>query len=217
MLLRSLQRAAWARVVFVFALAAIGAFAVPAAAGAATKAGHAVAAAKDGDREVVAAAGTEKVGRHKSKRRAAQHHARHRHVVKAKQKSHRRHVTKQRTKRVAKADDGESRSRGRRASGGGNITWRASAGCLNGTLRGVLSDISGRFGHITVNSTCRSREHNARVGGASRSMHLTGDAVDFRVHGNYGGLAGYVRNRVGGFKHYGGGLFHIDTGARRSW
>jgi hypothetical protein len=29
----------------------------------------------------------------------------------------------------------------------------------------------------------------------------------------------YLRSSgmVGGLKHYGGGLFHIDTGARRSW
>jgi hypothetical protein len=30
-------------------------------------------------------------------------------------------------------------------------------------------------------------------------------------------VAAYVRSRVGGFKHYGGGLFHIDTGPRRTW
>lgn len=105
----------------------------------------------------------------------------------------------------------------RTLSGGGGIRWVASSGCLNGTLRGVLAQIASRFGSVTVNSTCRSKRHNARVGGASRSMHLTGDAADFRIRGNWGAASGFIRGLVGGFKHYGGGLFHIDTGARRSW
>jgi len=105
----------------------------------------------------------------------------------------------------------------RSISGGGGIRWVASSSCLNGTLRGVLSQIASRFGAVTVNSTCRSRRHNARVGGASRSMHLTGDAADFRIRGNWGAAAGFIRSLVGGFKHYGGGLFHIDTGQRRTW
>ncbi|MDX2158086.1 MAG: D-Ala-D-Ala carboxypeptidase family metallohydrolase [Hyphomicrobiaceae bacterium] len=105
----------------------------------------------------------------------------------------------------------------RNLSGGGGIRWVASSSCLNGTLRGVLAAVAAQFGSVTVSSTCRSKSHNARVGGASRSMHLTGDAADFRVHGNVGGAAAYLRGSVGGYKHYGGGLFHIDTGARRTW
>lgn len=105
----------------------------------------------------------------------------------------------------------------RSISGGGGIRWVASSSCLNGTLRGVLAQIAARFGAVTVNSTCRSRRHNARVGGASRSMHLTGDAADFRIRGNWGAASGFIRSLVGGFKHYGGGLFHIDTGSRRTW
>jgi hypothetical protein len=39
------------------------------------------------------------------------------------------------------------------------------------------------------------------------------------VRGNWRGVWAYLRSSggVGGIKHYGGGLFHIDTGARRSW
>lgn len=105
----------------------------------------------------------------------------------------------------------------RPVTGGGGIRWVASAGCLNGTLRGVLASVAARFGSVTVNSTCRSKRHNARVGGATRSMHLTGNAADFRIRGNWGAASGYIRSMVGGFKHYGGGLFHIDTGVRRTW
>ena len=57
------------------------------------------------------------------------------------------------------------------------------------------------------------------VGGARKSKHLSGDAVDFRVHGNVRAVYAYLRSSgsVGGLKHYGGGLFHIDNGERRSW
>jgi Peptidase M15 len=100
-------------------------------------------------------------------------------------------------------------------SGGANISWNASAGCLNGQLRAVLAEVAANFGAITVNSTCRSHSHNAAVGGAAHSYHLGGNAVDFRVHGNVAAVSNYLNTRVGGFKHSGGGLFHIDTGPRR--
>lgn len=102
---------------------------------------------------------------------------------------------------------------------GGGIRWAASSGCLNGTLRSVVAQVAASYGSVTVNSTCRSRRHNAAVGGAHRSQHLTGNAVDFRVHGNVRGVYAFLRSQggVGGLKHYGGGLFHIDTGPRRTW
>ena len=70
---------------------------------------------------------------------------------------------------------------------------------------------------MRVNSTCRSHGHNARVGGAPKSYHLSGDAADFRVFGNVSATYSFLQSRVGGLKHYGGGLFHIDTGPRRSF
>jgi Peptidase M15 len=102
---------------------------------------------------------------------------------------------------------------------GGAVRWVASSGCLNSGLRSVIASVASSFGPVTVNSTCRSRGHNARVGGARRSQHLTGNAADFRVRGNWRGVWAFLRSSsmVGGLKHYGGGLFHIDTGARRSW
>lgn len=101
----------------------------------------------------------------------------------------------------------------------GGIRWVASSSCLNGTLRSVVSQIAANYGSVTVNSTCRSRSRNRRVGGARKSHHLTGNAVDFRVRGNVRAVYAYLRSHsgVGGLKHYGGGLFHIDTGPRRSW
>jgi hypothetical protein len=104
-------------------------------------------------------------------------------------------------------------------AGGGGIRWVASAGCLNGTLRSVVAQVAANYGSVTVSSTCRGKSHNRKVGGAPKSHHLTGNAVDFRVRGNVGAVYAYLRSHgsIGGVKHYGGGLFHIDTGPRRSW
>jgi uncharacterized protein YcbK (DUF882 family) len=99
------------------------------------------------------------------------------------------------------------------------IRWVASPDCLAMPLRTVLVEIAQSFGHLQVNSTCRSPTHNARVGGAKRSFHLTGNAADFRVSSSPQAVLAFLRARrdVGGLKHYGGGLFHIDTGPRRTW
>ncbi len=105
----------------------------------------------------------------------------------------------------------------RSLSGGGGVNWVANSGCLASNLRSVIHSVASNYGSVTVSSTCRSKSHNARVGGAPRSHHMSGDAADFRVHGNWGAAMAYIRGQVGGFKHYGGGLFHIDNGASRSW
>ena len=104
-------------------------------------------------------------------------------------------------------------------AGAGGIRWVASAGCLNGTLRSVVAQVAANYGSVTVNSTCRGKSHNRKVGGAKKSHHLTGDAVDFRVRGNVRAVHAFLRSHgsIGGIKHYGGGLFHVDTGPRRSW
>ena len=102
---------------------------------------------------------------------------------------------------------------------GGGVRWVASASCLVGSLRSVVAQLAANYGSVTVSSTCRSKKHNRRVGGARHSHHLTGNAVDFRVHGNVRAAYAFLRSHgsVGGFKHYGGGRFHIDTGPKRSW
>lgn len=131
---------------------------------------------------------------------------------------------KKRKVRVASlgGNDGDYDPRPSRKSlsgGGGGITWAASSSCLNGTLASIVQEVASQYGSLTVSSTCRDHGHNAAVGGAKKSQHLTGDAVDFRVHGNTSGAMAFLRNHgsVGGFHHYGGGLFHIDTGPKRTW
>lgn len=102
---------------------------------------------------------------------------------------------------------------------GRGIRWIAKSGCLNGRLRAIVYEVASAFGPVTVNSTCRSRRHNARVGGARHSHHLSGNAVDFRVRGNIRAVHAFLRSHasVGGLKYYRRGFFHIDTGARRTW
>jgi Peptidase M15 len=100
-------------------------------------------------------------------------------------------------------------------TGGSGIRWVAAAGCLDNALKAVLAEVAAQYGEVVVNSTCRSQGHNAGVGGAPHSYHLSGSAVDFRVHGNVAGAAAFLNSRVGGYRHYGGGLFHVDTGPRR--
>ena len=124
--------------------------------------------------------------------------------------------------RVASLGDDNYEPRPSRKSlsgGGGSVSWVASPGCLNGTLIGIVQEVAASYGGVTVSSTCRDHGHNASVGGAKHSQHLTGDAVDFRVHGNVSGAIAFLNNNgsVGGFHHYGGGLFHIDTGPSRRW
>jgi uncharacterized protein YcbK (DUF882 family) len=96
----------------------------------------------------------------------------------------------------------------RRSSGGG---------CIPGQLQGVLNDLEAKFGRVNVTSTCRSASANRAAGGAPQSLHLSGQAVDFRVSGGSGAVMAFLsaHGDVGGLKHYGGGLYHIDTGARR--
>lgn len=102
---------------------------------------------------------------------------------------------------------------------GGHVSWVASGGCLPGQLKSVIAETA-QYGRVVVSSTGRGHSHNARVGGARGSYHLSCQAADFRVHGaNVASVAAFLRNHgsVGGFHHYGGGLFHIDTGPKRTW
>ncbi len=116
-------------------------------------------------------------------------------------------------------DDYYVEPKAKKSLSGGSVNWTADAGCLDGNLKAIIYDVASNYGPVTVNSTCRSRGHNAAVGGAPKSKHLSGDAVDFRVSGNISAVYAYLKGNggVGGLKHYGGGLFHIDNGDRRSW
>lgn len=120
--------------------------------------------------------------------------------------------------RPQRRSQGTAPVRAQRASlTGGSIAWRAGPGCLAGNLRSIIASVASGFGPVTVNSTCRSHSHNRSVGGAPKSYHLTGQAADIRVNGNWRSAVAFLRGSVSGFKHYGGGRFHIDNGPHRSF
>jgi uncharacterized protein YcbK (DUF882 family) len=99
------------------------------------------------------------------------------------------------------------------------IVYRAPTRCVPGSLIRMLKRVSAKYGPITVNSTWRPRSKNRRVGGRSKSLHLSCRAVDFRVHGSSRGLARFLlaHKEVGGFNRYPSGFYHIDNGPRRTW
>lgn len=101
----------------------------------------------------------------------------------------------------------------------GNVSWNAPSGCVPGALKGVLAQVSQKFGPVVVNSSVRGHKHNRSVGGARRSWHLKCMAVDFRVRGSTKGLYAYLRSHpsVGGLHRYPSGFFHIDLGPKRTW
>jgi uncharacterized protein YcbK (DUF882 family) len=86
-----------------------------------------------------------------------------------------------------------------------------------------MQEIRELFGHqmITVTSWYRDPATNQRVGGARRSMHLTGGAVDFRIAGV---SPSQVQQRLDAWWGTRGGLAsantftHIDNrGYRARW
>lgn len=99
------------------------------------------------------------------------------------------------------------------------IHWNAPKHCLNSTLADIIEDVADES-PVIVRSTCRSKAYNRKVGGAKRSYHLHGAAVDFTIRSNKWRtvLAKLLADkRVGGYKMYRAGVFHIDIGPRRTW
>ena len=101
----------------------------------------------------------------------------------------------------------------------GRIVSRQPWDCLPDHLKAVLGQVVEKWGPVTVNSTHRSRRHNRRVGGRSRSYHLRCQAVDFRVNAPTPGMVAWLRDHpmIGGYKKYPSGYVHIDVGPRRTW
>lgn len=99
------------------------------------------------------------------------------------------------------------------------IVWERRADCLDHALQIVIGELAERFGSILVTSTCRTPEHNRRVGGVKTSQHLGGHAVDFYLYGDVRKARAYLRDHrsVGGLGYYGSGRFHVDNGPHRNW
>ena len=85
-----------------------------------------------------------------------------------------------------------------------------------------LTVVGRRMGkQFTVNSGYRSPEYNRRIGGAKRSMHMSGKAIDISTRGwSTEEKADFIRKcSQEGFLGIGtyGTFIHIDIGSRRFW
>lgn len=98
----------------------------------------------------------------------------------------------------------------------------ASRSVMEGIARvaRVMQDLCDRYNggrKIRINSWYRDPESNRRAGGATRSRHLQGDAVDFS-HPNMAQIhRDLVKSWNGGVAIKPGSFVHIDTGSKRRW
>ncbi|MCR9135681.1 MAG: D-Ala-D-Ala carboxypeptidase family metallohydrolase [Alphaproteobacteria bacterium] len=99
------------------------------------------------------------------------------------------------------------------------VNYQDTKWCVPRKLKRVLRNVSRRYGPVTVHSTKRGWFENWRKGGASNSLHLRCQAVDFSVRADPASVIAYLKSQraVGGYKYYASGHYHIDTGPRRTW
>jgi uncharacterized protein YcbK (DUF882 family) len=82
----------------------------------------------------------------------------------------------------------------------------------------ALQLIRDRFGPITINSAYRTEAHNKAIGGAVKSLHMSGLAADIVAQGvNPSEVAKFaVELGMGGVRVY-PTFTHVDVGAKRAW
>ena len=61
-----------------------------------------------------------------------------------------------------------------------NVSFKPGVGGLKPKAQSIVDGLSDLVGDLTVTSGLRSASENTKVGGAKKSYHLTGDAVDLR-------------------------------------
>lgn len=71
---------------------------------------------------------------------------------------------------------------------------------------------------MVITSGVRCVFHNKNIGGAKRSQHLVGKAVDIRATMNEARVIHALAESLGfGGVEIGRGLVHVDTGPKRHW
>ena len=91
---------------------------------------------------------------------------------------------------------------------------------VDAELIAILEDLREKFQRpVRVNSACRCKKDNARVGGAKNSQHLTGKAADITVDdispmGVYSYLTGKYPERfgIGRYKTF----THVDSRSNKA-
>ena len=101
-----------------------------------------------------------------------------------------------------------------------NAGWQM----INMEVKVKLLRTATRLGReLTINSGYRSPEYNRRIGGASRSQHMSGYAIDVSMAGfSSDDIRNFIRiaSQEGfmGMSYYPGSSFtHVDIGGRRTW
>ncbi len=88
-------------------------------------------------------------------------------------------------------------------------------------LVGLLQNVRDHFGKpVVITSAYRTASHNKKVGGASNSRHLTGEAADFVVSGVSPAKVGYYLEALSapGIGIYvSGGFVHVDVRDSGKW
>jgi zinc D-Ala-D-Ala carboxypeptidase len=90
---------------------------------------------------------------------------------------------------------------------------------VNAGLLDKLDLLRSHLGHpLSLSSVFRSPYHNAKVGGAPRSMHLFGLAADIQIIGKDKNLILEFAEDLGftGFGYY-RTFLHVDLGRKREW
>lgn len=70
---------------------------------------------------------------------------------------------------------------------------------------------------VIVNSWCRCKEYNTKIGGAKKSQHILGKAADFTVKGvSPRDVQEFLKDWKGGLGSY-ENFTHVDVGDKRRW
>jgi len=99
---------------------------------------------------------------------------------------------------------------------------------ISPTLRGIMEEVAKEWGQtLTITSAYRSAAYNASVGGAKKSQHQQGNAVDVRLNNtSVADRQRFLRiaasKGIQGFGCYfpassGGNFIHCDIGGKRQW
>jgi hypothetical protein len=99
---------------------------------------------------------------------------------------------------------------------------------INPALRGIMEEVAKEWGQtLTITSAYRSAAYNASVGGAKKSQHQQGNAVDVRLSNtSVADRQRFLRiaasKGIQGFGCYfpassGGNFIHCDIGGKRQW
>jgi len=85
-----------------------------------------------------------------------------------------------------------------------------------------VKDIQSGFGRgVLITSGFRDADRNRNAGGATNSVHLTGNAVDVAFSGNQEDTINFIKQAsakgIRGIGVYGPGQVHIDMGSKRVW